>query len=126
MSETLMALMKKGGGSEDIIGENKMLKFLGNRTCNIVSYNLNEDLIADMTATYVAGLVLVNCEGHTTANIDTQGGYDAVIGIGENGCVQIAMGGNRHFTDYDISSFKYLMFFWNSGMTQTRTLTITN
>ena len=126
MSETLMALMKKGGKSEDIIGENKMFKFLGNRTCNIVSYNLNEDLIADMTATYVVGMVLVNCEGHTTANIDTQGGYDAVIGIGENGCVQIAMGGNRHFTDYDISPFKYLAFFWNSGSTQTRTLTITN
>lgn len=126
MSETLMALMKKGGGSEDIIGENKMLKFLGNRICEIVSYNLNEDIIADLTASYVTGMVFVNCEGHTTANIDTQGGYDTVIGISENEATQIALGGNRHLTDYDISSFKYLVFFWNSGTTQTRHLTITN
>lgn len=133
MSEQLVNLIKKGGGSGGIfpIGENKVLKYCGAVAFgnpSIEQYSLNTDLVAGFVYSYVGAIVIINCKGHTTADITTGGAYDEMFGISEDGTVtRITRGNNHVFTDYDISPFDYIVYYWQATTSQNpRQIVITN
>lgn len=131
--EELMALMKKGGGSGGgfPIGENMVLKYCGSAAFGnpyIGPYSLNTNLLDGFAYSYVGALVIINCKGHTTADITTGGTYDEVFGFSEDGtATKITRANNHVFTDYDISPFDYIVYYWQTTTVQNaRQIVITN
>lgn len=134
MSETLMALMKKGGGSGESdfpIGENMMLKYCGAAASgapSIEPYSLNTNLLDGFAYNYVLACVIINCKGHTTADITTAGSYDEVFGFSEDGtATKITRGKDKVLTDYDISAIDFIVFCWQAQTAaNARQVVITN
>ena len=133
MSEQLVNLIKKsaGNGGNFPIGENMMLKYCGAAASgapSIESYSLNTNLLDGFAYSYVGAIVIINCVGHTTADITTGGSYDEVFGFSEDGtATKITRSNNHVFTDYDISPFDYIVYYWQATTTENpRQFVITN
>lgn len=134
MSETLMALMKKGGGSGESdfpIGENMMFKYCGAMAFgdpSIEQYSLNTNLLDGFAYNYVLACVIINCKGHTTADITTAATYDEVFAFSEDGTTtRIVRGRDKVLTDYDISAIDFIVFCWQAqASANSRQFVITN
>lgn len=128
--EELMALMKKGGGSGDNpIGKNEVLKYVATsrQTPYIGTYALNENIIT--SDLYFSGgpsvYMIINCQGHTLADIKTYANSDDVFGFNDSSIVRILLNSTSEVLNYDISQFDYIFFrFASSAAIQDRYIVI--
>lgn len=133
MSETLMALMKKGGGSgeSDFLGDNQYMRMTGDianapqTNAEIYNYSVGDEIKGTFGG-HTQGFI-VNVKGHTSAQITTGSRYDGVFGYA-NGVITTFISATTQSAtgtfNIDISSADYLIFI-ASGYSG-RTIVITN
>ena len=136
MSESLMALMKKGssggGGGSDFIGQNQYLVATGDIKQSTAVGNdvFNYQVNADIEGSFGTHnqILIVNVEGHTSAEVTTGSRYDGVFGFA-NGIVTTLVSGTSQTgtvtsLSIDISSYEYLIMI--SASYANRKIVITN
>lgn len=133
MSESLMALMKKGGGSgeSDFLGENQYIRMTGDLASGqlvnavIANYSVGEE-IKGTFGTHNQGFI-INVKGHTSAEITTGSRYDGVFGYA-NGVITTLLSATTQSAggtfNIDILSTDYLIIIASSY--SGRTIVITN
>lgn len=133
MSETLMALMKKGGGSgeSDFLGDNQYMRMTGDiaasyqTNAEIYNYSIGDEIKGTFGG-HTQGFI-INVKGHTSAEITTGSRYDGAFGYA-NGVITTFLSGTTQTAtgtfNIDISSVDYLIFI-ASGYSG-RTIVITN
>lgn len=121
MSETLMALMKKGssggGGGSDFIGQNQYLVASGDVKSSAAIGNdiFNYQVNADIEGTFGSHdqILIVNVEGHTSAEVTTASRYDGLFGFA-NGIVTTLVNASSQSgavtaLSIDITDYDYLI-----------------
>lgn len=135
MSETLMALMKKGGGSggSDFLGDNQYIRMTGDvaaaaqgqTNAEIYSYSVGDEIKGTFGG-HDQGFI-INVKGHTSAEITTGSRYDGAFGYA-NGVITTLLSATTQSAtgtfNIDISSVDYLIFI-TSGYSG-RKIVITN
>lgn len=135
MSETLMALMKKGGGSSesDFLGDNQYMRMTGDiattsqgqTNAEIYNYSVGDEIKGTFGGHNQA--FIINVKGHTSAEITTGSRYDGAFGYA-NGVITTLVSATTQSAvgtfNIDISSIDYLIFIASSY--SGRTIVITN
>lgn len=125
MSETLMALMKKGGGSgeSDFLGDNQYMRMTGDiattsqgqTNAEIYNYSVGDEIKGTFGG-HNQGFI-INVNGHTSAEITTGSRYDGAFGYA-NGVITTLLSGTTQTAtgtfNVDISSADYLIFIASS------------
>lgn len=135
MSETLMALMKKGGGSgeSDFLGDNQYMRMTGDiavasqgqTNAEIYSYSVGDEIKGTFGGHNQC--FIVNVKGHSNAEVTTGSRYDGAF-LYANGVITTAISATTQTAtgtyNIDISSADYLIFVASSY--SGRTIVITN